>query len=668
MSTIRFFWSLKLARIFPIEQFGRGMLLLLLLATPWAFAQSPVAASLEAQRSAFKAAQRAVERGHPIPASSFLRDYPLYPYLRYHDLRRRLHQHPAAEVADFLARYDDSPLAPQLYQAWLKQLAQDGQWRRFLRHFDKSTQDAALRCWQRQAFLHTGQRAKALADVENLWMQGSSQPTACDPLFALWQRQGGFTPERIWKRFELAMVEGQRGLGRYLKGLMTDKDRAAAELWMAVDENPRLILQPNRFDRNDPRLIPILIHGLQRWSQADSVAAAAALDRLKRRYPLPQAELTAIERRLAVLVTSRGHPDGLRRLTALPTAAVDTQAREWGVRAHLKRGDWKGALAWLERLTAEEKATPRWQYWRARALAATGHDKQARRLYQELAKQRDYHGFLAADHLNLPYQLNADPLQVSARELEAIARTPAIQRARELYHFNRQGESRAEWQYALDRLDEREIKAAAMLAHQWGWHHQVITTLARVGHWDAVALRFPTPYRDQVLASARQQGVDPAWVFAVMRQESAFQPDARSPAGALGLMQIMPATGRRIARDLQFPLPNRYGLLDTDTNIRFGAYYLRYTSKKFQNNALLATAAYNAGPNRVQRWLPREAPVAADIWAETIPYSETRKYVQRVMEYAIIYEHHLGITGEVSNTLLTRMGAVLPPAGQLSQR
>jgi soluble lytic murein transglycosylase len=606
--------------------------------------------SLSAQRLAFKTADRAMERGLPVNFAT-LKDYPLYPYLVYQDLQNRLARYPVADVRSFLETYDDSPLASRLRRNWLEQLARNNRWQTFLEDYEPTGQDT-LTCWYRRALLNTGQQAAALRDIETLWLQGHSLPNVCDPLFNLWKRQGGFTPERIWKRFALAMGNRERRLASYLKGLMNGDARRAAEFWLSVDSNPRVILQANRLKSGDLRLLPILIHGVYRWSQSDSVQAAAALDTLQRRYNLPRNKLMDIERRLALLVASRGHKDALKRLTALPPAAVDEQVREWRVRVSLQREDWSLALQWLDQLTAEEQSTPRWQYWRARALAATGQKKDAQGFYKEAAKQRDYYSFLAADRLELPYQLNNNPVAVSAKQLAAIEKIPAIQRARELYILGRVQEGRSEWQYAMAGFDDKALKAAALLAHDWNWHHQVILTLAQAKYWDDLALRFPLPHRQQVVANARNNAINPAWVYAVMRQESAFQKDARSPAGALGLMQIMPATGRRIARTLEVSLPSQYRLLDTDLNIRFGAHYLRYTLDKFQDNPVLATAAYNAGPGRVTQWLKEDTiPIAADIWAETIPFFETRKYVQRVMEYTVIYSHSLGSTDTASSFL-----------------
>ena len=236
--------------------------------------------------------------------------------------------------------------------------------------------------------------------------------------------------------------------------------------------------------------------------------------------------------------------------------------------------------------------------------------------------------------------------------------SPGLQRARELYVLGREPEADAEWRLAIQGLDRAALQQAAQLAHQWAWHPQAIATIARAESWDDLDLRFPLAYREGVLNSAGAETLDPAWAYAIIRQESSFRAQARSPAGAVGLMQIMPTTGREIAQDLHDGAATP-DLMQAELNIRYGTHYLQQLLGRLQNNPLLATAAYNAGPNKIAQWLPDRDAIAADVWAETIPYQETRSYVQRVMEYAAIYTRRLGIPNS-ANRLNSRMKPVLP--------
>ena len=617
--------------------------------------------SLHQQREAFQAAEQSLRSGTPVDDQS-LRDYPLYPYLRYQELSGRLASLPAAEVRDFLKTYPDTPLAGRLRQAWLRQLASTRRWDDYLRDALPG-QAPELECWRRQALLHTGQTEVALQDFTALWLRGSSLPGACDPVIAVWQAQGKLSSDLRWQRFALAMANRDLALARFLRADMAEADRVVADSWLAVADDPALILEASRFKADDPRTPVILADGLQRWLRRDALAAAAALDTLKARDAALIPALAEAERQVALWMASDYHPTALARLQAVPTSKVDQEVREWRVRVSLRQSDWAGVRREIEALPPAERDSLRWQYWRARALDSLGRTEEARSEYQRLAGQRDYHGFLAADRAGLPYTITHVPSTVSAHALDRLlAELPGLQRARELYVLGREVEAESEWRLALKTQNREALKQAAWLAHHWEWRYQAIVTAARAEEWDDLELRFPLAWRERVMMSAGSGGSqpDPAWVYAVIRQESSFRPEARSPVGALGLMQIMPATGRQIAKDLQEASATP-DLLQPDVNIRYGAYYLQQIMQRLQNNPVLATAAYNAGPAKVAQWLPNNEPLAADVWAETIPYRETRAYVQRVMEYTAVYRFLLGLQG-AETTLGARMKPVLPEA------
>ncbi len=455
------------------------------------------------------------------------------------------------------------------------------------------------------------------------------------------------------------MTGGDAGLARFLRTEMAAADQGLADTWLAVADDPALILDAARFKADDPHTPEILADGLRRWLRRDALAAAVALDALKARDATLIPALADVERQLALWIASDYHPTSMARLRALPETVVNQDVREWRVRVGLRQSDWASVLSDIEAMPPEGRDSPRWQYWRGRALEALGRSEEARSAYQRVAGQRDYHGFLAADRLGVAYTITHTPLDIPATVLDnLLTRSPGLQRAQELYILGRQAEAEVEWRLATRLFNPVALQQAARLAHRWEWRYQAIVTVARAEHWDDLELRFPLAYRDRVLASAGAESpVDPAWVYAVIRQESSFRPDARSPVGALGLMQLMPATGQQIARDLREANPPN--LLQPDINIRYGAYYLQQILQRLQNHPVLATAAYNAGPNKVAQWLPAGDPSPADIWAETIPYRETRAYVQRVMEYAVVYRFLLGLQS-AENTLSTRMKPVLP--------
>lgn len=646
---------------------------LALLAPPALAIQSAevAATELRQQRDDFLAAERALRTGDRKTFEALragLHAYPLYPYLHYEDLGSRLARASAAEITDFVARNGDTPLAALLQRRWLGMLARNGRWETLLEHFPASTEGMGteLECHRRRALLETGRADAALEGVVGLWLVGHSQPAACDPVFNAWRDRGGLDSGLAWQRFRLAMKAGEIRLARYLVRYMDAERGGWAELWLRVHGSPRLLDTRHREVAALPVRSDIFAHGVRRIARADIEAALGTWERIARESPgLSADDRVEIERSLAITLAVRGHPQALERLLALEDAPADDAVREWRVRAPLAREEWKDVLASIERMDENGREAPAWRYWRARALEALGQPTLAEEQFLSLAESRGYYGFLAADRLERPYALGHAPL--SAEDAGAVdpAVYPGIARARELRALGREVDARREWYHATRDMSEWQLISAAALARDWGWHDRAIITLARTGPHDDLELRFPLAHQASILAHARAHGIDPALAFAVVRQESAFAADARSPAGALGLMQLLPSTARQVAARLDLPFGGRPALLDIETNLRIGMAYLRQLLDRY-GHQIPALAAYNAGPHRVDTWLPVDRMVDADVWAEVIPFRETRNYVQNVMYFAAIYERRLG--NGTDGRLADRMPVVVPKDARFTRK
>jgi len=358
------------------------------------------------------------------------------------------------------------------------------------------------------------------------------------------------------------------------------------------------------------------------------------------------------------------HPEALSWLASLTEPdRNDPMVGEWRVRAALDIQSWDAVLNGIHLLDDQEQNTSRWRYWRARALEALDQQSQAYDQYWALAQSRSYYGFLAADRLGVTYRFDDQPVSVNDNDIDHLEQLPGMARARELFALGRILDARREWLHTTRSLSEPLLQQAAAIAHQWGWHDRAILTMARTRHRDDLALRFPLAYRDKVSREARRQRIDPALAFALIRQESAFTADVRSHAGAMGLMQLMPATARQAARKMGVKLRNRLALTDASTNLKLGMSHLRQVLNRNQNNPVLATAAYNAGEHRVKQWIPKQGIMPADVWAETIPFTETRNYVQNIQLFATIYEQRLG---QAMTTLQQRMPPISAPDALLA--
>ncbi len=620
---------------------------------------------LEQQRLAFLEAESALARGDQVRSSAsraMLRDYPLLPYLDHASLSQNLAEAGPQAVAAFLDAYDDTPLAERLRGSWLDHLADRARWRLYL-DFYRADGSTERRCHYLHALIATGSDTDALGQVIPLWLAGHSQPEACDPVFDAWRAAGHLTADLVWQRIALAMGTERLRLASYLRRYLAKEERRWLDLWLAVHRTPEVAADLDRFADDHPRRTEILAHGLIRLARADPLRAAAVWQAAQDRYPLAASEAAAIHAALGLALVTHDIEQAMAFLDVVPETPANLGFQERRLRAALEHRDWPRVAAWTARIPDGEIKAERWDYWQARAAEALGRAELAQDLYRKAAAVRGFWGFLAADRLGLPYNLTHSPTPASAR-LRQWAAHPALRRIEELKALGREDEARREWDYLTRNLAAPDLEAAARIAGYLGWPDRAILTLARSGRWDDLELRFPVLYRDQVQAAAARTGLPESWIFAVIRQESTFAPGAGSRAGAAGLMQLMPATARGVAQRLGQPLPSRTMLLDPATNITLGSHYLARMVHRFDGHPVLATAAYNAGPGRVRQWL-RSPPEPADLWIATIPFAETRSYVQRVLAYRLIYADRLALVDGPISDWLAPVGA---PDSQLASQ
>ncbi|MDH5544896.1 MAG: transglycosylase SLT domain-containing protein [Gammaproteobacteria bacterium] len=610
---------------------------------------SPVFASeisIEKQREIYVEAKNVLAKRHMrtyVRLASQLEDYPLYPYLQYRYTRMNMSHLPDDEIRKFLEANEGAPVGEKMRFVWLRHLAMRGRWHTFLEEF-RDGGGERMECSRALALFKTQQYDLAMDSADKLWLTGDSKPSSCDPVFKAWKDRGGMTAEMVWGRIRLAMENGRVSLVRFLAKSLPDEERPWVNRWIDMRHNPAKSLHRVVYQEEKPIAREIVRYGIRRLARRDAGAAADAWVRFRDSHLASSAEdVVAVDTYIALQSAYQKHPKALEWLGAVDSG--NHKVRDWRVRTAIEQEDWWSALTWIEALPPEERKEENWQYWRARILEMQSMSlpvlrTAAERIYTELSQNRSYHGFLAADRIGREYMLDSDRLEFEESALDNIAKIPGISRAYELLQIGRQADARREWIYAIRGMDEQTLRMASVLASRWGWYDRAIQTVARSDHFDDLELRFPMAFKDLVMENADMQKIDPAWVYGVLRQESGFMPDARSHAGALGLMQIMPRTGRITARATNTRLRSSRELLDVKKNIRLGAAYLRRLLDRTQGHSALATASYNAGPHRVKSWMP-EKRIPADQWVESIPFEETRNYVRRVMAYTVIYDHRL---------------------------
>jgi len=339
---------------------------------------------------------------------------------------------------------------------------------------------------------------------------------------------------------------------------------------------------------------------------------------------------------------------------------LDEKISDWILRAAVREHDWQ-VINQLTNAMIEahglESLTDRQRYWRAHATLENGDPNSAERQWRALAAERSFYGFMSADLTGLDYSLNHSAIEVDDIELQELAKTPSMRRLREWLLLDEVYKANLEWNLLKRDLSQRQLLAAARLAQHWQAPNLAIQAAIAARYWNDIELRFPLEYRQEIDGITAPLGIDNSLVMSLTRQESAFNEKASSPVGALGLMQLMPKTARQIGKTLGLKV-SRSKLLEGDTNITLGSHYLDSLLDRYSGNTVLATAAYNAGPYRVDSWLQEvQNCQRIDTWIENIPYNETRHYVQNILTYRVIYDTLMGRPAQLMQPSETMLGA-----------
>ena len=315
---------------------------------------------------------------------------------------------------------------------------------------------------------------------------------------------------------------------------------------------------------------------------------------------------------------------------------LSTEGAEWQVRAVLRQRDWGAVRAAIESMPATLRDKPEWTYWLGRAYKAGGRQEEARQLFERVAGQPSFYGNLADEELGRSIVIPPKAAPLQPQELAQARNNPGLARALAFFRLDMRLDAIREWNCAIRDMDDRQLLAAAELALQQQINDRAINTADRTRSQHDYGLRFLAPFDTQVRPAAREQSLDDAWVYGLMRQESRFISNAKSSVGASGLMQLMPATAKWVARKIGLKDYDHRRVNDPEIILLLGTSYMRMVMEDLDNHPVLASAAYNAGPGRARRWRA-EVPLEGAIYAETIPFSETRDYVKKVMSNAVYY-------------------------------
>ena len=624
-------------------------LLLILLLIP--------AAATANQDDDFLAAREAYRAGDAARLEQIaggMKNTPLEPYLTYYQLQLRLPTRNQEGVREFLARPDDTPVIDQLRSEWLKWQARQQRWEAFTAEYPRLLEsDDEMKCYALQARLPNNADL-VLHESRTLWFTGTSQPESCGTLFDMAIASGTISEQDVWQRIRMALEVNNVALAKKLSAHLPRERKLQSGLLESAAAHP------DRYLANVK---------LAKSSEAERMVALFALQRLAKQ--LPQLAYMRWEKVETHFNSDERHYfygwlgyEAARKLDERALtwfkAAKDTPLNDaqlaWRTRAALRASNWHEVWASIAAMSPKQQREGAWRYWKARAWKVLGRDSDAEALFVELSREYNFYGQLAAEELGSASAsgMLSVSYQPTVTEVQAMLAQPAMQRTLDLYRMGLRQEAAKEWSLAVRKLDDKHLLIASEIASRHAMYDRSINAADRTLLLHDFNLRYPAPYRDSLQGHLQENNLEEAWVYGLMRQESRFVTQAKSTAGAAGLMQVMPATARWIAQRLGMKDYRKELISQLDTNIKLGTYYMKNVLSTFGNNPVLASAAYNAGPGRARQWLA-DKPLEGAIYVESIPFDETRDYVKKVMSNTVYYAK---LFGHAAPSMKQRMGMI----------
>ena len=577
-----------------------------------------------------------------------LKNYSLYPYAAVQFFQNNIKKVSPQSVSEFVKKYDDFPLTSSLTQAYLNELSNRQDWDAIV-SFPKDNSITA-NCQYQYAKLQKNDDKSVLDNIESIWLTGKELPSACDPLLDAWSKSGKLTSDLILLRVELVLENNNVKLARYLTNLLDDNYKTTKNHLLAVFDNPRKLKEFSKNIKTSSFTKKIVLASYPRLIKADKNFASTLLPQLIKQQNLTNEEQNRLKSRLANSYFSDSvTTEQSKWRDNYLTKSHDTALVEKRIRMAIDANNDKDIEHWIKQLTPEDQLKEEWQYWHARVLLNSKKTNEAKNILKTLTNKRGFYGMVSAQTLNQPYSINNLSKKMPTAEISSLKtkydQQPFVIRIKELRFQGMLAESKQEWRYILKKqAQDNEYLDLAKYAYHNGWGDLSIQATISGKLWDNWTERLPIMYQKLYNEALKDKAIPLSYALAITRQESAFDTTIQSPVGASGLMQLMPATAKETAKkvtNISYNSPNQ--LFEPATNVYLGTYFLNSVYLQNDSNRILSSAAYNAGPNRVKKWLNNSnGKLDAVAFIESIPFNETRNYVKSVLVYDYIYQHILG--------------------------
>lgn len=610
------------------------------------------------QDADFLAAREAYQTGNAAKLNSYaqrLQKTPLEVYVSYYQLRLKLETAAPDTVKAFLARPEDNPVIDKLRGEWLKVLGNKQQWVLFNSEYPRLIrEDAELTCYALQARRHA-QADSPLNEVRELWLTGKGQPESCGTLFAAALGAGILTEDHVWQRFRLALEAGNVSLAKQLAEKLAGAHQFPIDMLNRAAADADRYLSKAKLDKANEGQRAVALFALQRLAKQSPDLALAHWNKIAAYFPL--AEQHYFYGWLGYEAARVQDPRALQWYRSTASAPLNELQLAWRTRAALRAQNWIEVLNSINMMSEVQQRDDAWRYWKARALQVQGKTAEAIKLLAPLSTEFSFYGQLASEELADTPQGGAAlaTYAPTQQDIAAMLALPGVQRTIALYRMGLRSDAWQEWVWVVRNFNDKELLTASEIARRDEMYDRAIGAADKTITTHDFSLRYLAPYRDALQAHIRENGLDEAWVYGLMRQESRFATTATSNVGAAGLMQIMPSTARWVAKKLGLKSYRDSLIHQLDTNLKLGTYYMKNVLSSADDSPVLASAAYNAGPSRARKWRGDQALEGA-IYAESIPFDETRDYVKKVMSNTMYYSKQFGVS--TPRSLKERLGTI----------
>lgn len=601
--------------------------------------------SIDVQRDRYQQLNQAWDKNQMETVAQLmpsLRDYPLYPYLEYRQLVQNLEHESPQTISRFIQQYPHLSVTKELYSHFINELARRQNWHDLLSFSTTLPKTTEARCNWYYAKWVTGDQQGAYAGAKKLWLVDSALSPLCDNLFSVLQDAGTLSELAILERIHLSMKAGNTRLVDLLAKQLSPHYQTLFKALLDLQKNPHNVksfahnFEPTNFTRQ------ITLLTFARAVRQDVEHARAMILSLVRWQKLNEQEKQQLNELVAwQLINNHVTADQARWRDTVVMRSHSVALIEHRIRLALSHDDHHGLNTWLALLPPEAKQKDEWQYWQADRLFYLGNKEQAHDILQKLIKKSGFYPMVAAQRLGIAYSISVDK---ASRVETPIPHNVTMARVRELMYWHMGNLALNEWAYLLNNKEPAQQLILARYALKQGWWALGVRATISGKLWNHLEERFPLAWYEAFKKETQNKNIPQSFAMAIARRESAWNPEAQSPVGALGLMQVMPATAAHTVKMYHIPnYTNSSQLFNPEMNIQIGTGYLSYVYQKFGQNRAFAAAAYNTGPSRVKNWLnKRTGKWDLIAFIESIPFLETRQYVKNVLAYDVYYRYFMG--------------------------